>query len=321
MNPKRLIIASVLILVVFLAMDSTSFIVKEGQQGFITRFGKPVRADITEPGLYWKIPIVETFHALEGRYLAWEGYPNQAPTADKRYISVETFCRWRISNPRRFYEKVTDENGALSRISDVVDGAVRNEIAQHDLVEVVRSEIREVNPGAISKDDREEAQNNLAAFTLGRSGIVSNINHTVKTPAKAWGIEILDARIQRVNYQQNVENNIEKRMISERKRIADKLRSEGDGEAQRIAGERDQLVNTILSDAYRQEQTIRGVAEAAATRIYNDTYSSDPERLKFFRFMQTLETTRASAGANTTLILTTESPVLRPLSKSPQDQP
>jgi membrane protease subunit HflC len=275
----------------------------------ITQFGEPIGDAITKPGLHMKVPFIQVANKFEKRWLEWDGDANEIPTKDKKYIWVDTYARWRVSNPLTFFQRVRDERGAQTRIDDIIDGVTRNTIANFDLIEIVRSTNREfalTEEAAILEvisTKIETGRDKIAQMILEKSSLI--------TPE--IGIELRDVRIKRVNYVTAVQEEVFYRMIAERKRIAAKYRSEGDGESAKVRGEKERELKKIQSEAYRTTQEIKGKADAEATRIYAKAYNLDPE---FYQFMKTLETYVASMDKETWLILTTDTEFLRYLKSS-----
>jgi modulator of FtsH protease HflC len=317
-----LIVTGVLIAVVALALflvPQTAYIVDESEQVILTQFGKPVGEPVTEPGLYFKTPFVQTVNRFDKRFLEWDGERNQLPTRDKRFIFVDTYARWRISDPLKFFQRLRDERGAQSRLDDILDGETRNVIARHDLIEVVRTSQREFatddeRTGGLSNtagDDTSESEN--FAVEVGREKLAAMVLEASQSRTDDLGIEILDFRFKRINYVDAVQQEVYNRMVSERKRIAEQFRSEGTGEAARINGEKERELAKITSQAYRQAEEIRGEAEAQATQIYADAYNQNPE---LYRFLKSLETYRSTVDKDTTLILGTDSQLYRYLEDS-----
>ena len=294
------------LLVVFgaIVLYSSAVVVDETEQVFITQFGKPVGDPIVEPGLRFKVPFLQKVRFFDKRFLEWDGHPNQVPTRDKRYISIDTFARRRIEDPMVFFQKVTDEIGAQTRLDDILDGATRNAIANHDLVEIVRSHKRtdrEDTPGTLEGDIIDS----LPDFTVGRANIADDILTNAAVQLKTWGIELLDIQFKRIKYEAEVQAKIFERMISERTRIAQKFRSEGEGEASKISGERERQLKTVLSEAYREAEEIKGKADAEAVAVYAAAYDRSAESREFFQFLKTLETYQSSLSSKDTLILST----------------
>jgi membrane protease subunit HflC len=266
---------------------------------------------VTEPGVHFKTPFVQKANFFDKRFLEWDGDPNQVPTKDKRFIWVNTYARWRISDPLQFFQRLRDERRAQTRLDDILDGETRNSVARHDLVEVVRSTNRD--PALVPLESDEETAN-LENIEKGREAITREILERAQERASDLGIELIDLRLKRINYVQEVQQDVFDRMIAERQRIAQRYRSEGQGEAARIKGERERDLAKIQSEAYRTAQEIRGEAEAKATEIYANAYGRD---VGFFTFMKSLETYEETLDPNSSLILTTNSDFLRYLKRSP----
>jgi modulator of FtsH protease HflC len=290
----------------FVTLSSALFTVKEAEQVVITQFGKPVGKPITTPGLKMKMPFVQTVHAFEKRFLEWDGDPNQIPTKDKRFIWVDSYARWRITDPLLFFQRLHDEPGAQSRLDDILDGETRNTIAKHELIDLVRSTNR---PFVVAEDVAELSQPEAAErVEFGRDKLTAEVLQNARRRTGDLGIEILDFRIKQINYVDEVRQEVYARMISERKRIAERYRSEGAGEAARIAGERQRELQVIESEAYRAAQEIRGKADAEAADIYAAAYNRDPD---FYRFLKSMGTLTESLDGETLLLLSTDSELLR----------
>ena len=304
MNPKTVtqLFGLVLILVV---LSSATYQVHETNQVIITQFGQPIGDAKTEPGLHFKVPFIQKTNYFEKRFLEWDGSPNQVPTKDKRFIWVDTYARWRIVDPLRFFERLRDERGAQSRLDDILDGETRNSVARYDLIELVRSNNR--NPDDVLVESEEEAAI-LEGIEMGRGQIAAEILATSAQRTEDFGIELLDLRLKRINYVEEVQQDVFARMIAERQRIAEEFRSEGEGEAARIAGERDLELLRIQSEAYRAAEELRGVADGAATAVYGDAYNSDPD---FYAFTKSMETYEATMDSTTMFILGTDNELLR----------
>ncbi len=304
MNTKA-IIAGLIVFGVLIVSSSMFYIVDETEQVIITQFGDPVGDAITDPGLHWKVPFIQKANYFDRRFLEWDGLANQVPTRDKRFIWVDTYARWRISDPLLFFQRVTDERGAQTRLDDILDGETRNAVARHDLVEVVRTSNRDPETVQVDIDSADAV---LAQIQVGRSAITEEIHEAAQRRATDLGIEILDLRFKRINYVDEVRRDVFNRMIAERNRIAERYRSEGEGESARIDGERERELQRIQSEAYRTAQEISGVADAEATRIYAEAYNLDPE---FYAFLKSMETYEVTADESTIMILTTDSDLLR----------
>ena len=304
MNPKTVtqLFGLVLILVV---LSSATYQVHETNQVIITQFGNPIGDAKTEPGLHFKVPFIQKTNYFEKRFLEWDGSPNQVPTKDKRFIWVDTYARWRIVDPLRFFERLRDERGAQSRLDDILDGETRNSVARYDLIELVRSNNR--NPDDVLVESEEEAAI-LEGIEMGRGNIAAEILATSAQRTEDFGIELLDLRLKRINYVEEVQQDVFARMIAERQRIAEEFRSEGEGEAARIAGERDLELLRIQSEAYRAAEELRGVADGEATAVYGDAYNADPD---FYAFTKSMETYEATMDSTTMFILGTDNELLK----------
>ena len=304
MNPKTVtqLFGLVLILVV---LSSATYQVHETNQVIITQFGQPIGEAKTEPGLHFKVPFIQKTNYFEKRFLEWDGSPNQVPTKDKRFIWVDTYARWRIVDPLRFFERLRDERGAQSRLDDILDGETRNSVARYDLIELVRSNNR--NPDDVLVESEEEAAI-LEGIEMGRGNIAAEILATSAQRTEDFGIELLDLRLKRINYVEEVQQDVFARMIAERQRIAEEFRSEGEGEAARIAGERDLELLRIQSEAYREAEELRGVADGTATAVYGNAYNSDPD---FYAFTKSMETYEATMDSTTMFILGTDNELLK----------
>lgn len=306
MKEMRFVVIGVIALIVLAVLSSATFVVAETEQVVITQFGKPVGKPITTPGLKIKTPFVQTVHAFEKRFLEWEGDPNQIPTKDKRFIWVDSYARWRITDPLLFFQRLRDERGAQSRLDDILDGETRNTIAKHELIDIVRSTNR---PFVVAEDIAELSQPEAAEkVAFGRDKLTHEVLKNARRRTGDLGIEILDFRIKQINYVDAVRQEVYARMISERKRIAERYRSEGAGEAARIAGEKEREMRVIESEAYRQAQEIRGKADAQAADIYAAAYNRDPD---FYRFLKSMSTLKESFDADTLMLLSTDSELLR----------
>ena len=304
MNTKT--IASIILgLAILITLSTSVYITNEAQQVIITQFGRPVGEVVTEAGLHAKIPFIQAANYFEKRFLEWDGVANQVPTRDKRFIWVDTYARWRISDPLLFFQRLRDERGAETRISAIIDGETRNSVARHDLVEVVRNSNRDTADILL---DAEEETAILEEILIGRAEIQREIREAAQTSLNDLGIELLDVRLKRINYVEEVQVDVFQRMIAERQRIASRYRSEGEGETARIDGERERELQRIQSVAYREAEEIRGQADGEATRIYAAAYNRDDD---FYAFIKSLETYELTADPSSILILTTDSELLR----------
>ena len=311
MKEIRITVVLVAAAVAFVVLSSSLYTVKETEQVIVTQFGKPVGRPITTPGLKLKMPFTQTVHAFEKRFMEWDGDPNQIPTKDKRFIWVDSYARWRITDPLLFFQRLRDERGAQSRLDDILDGETRNTIAKNELIDLVRSTNR---PFVVAEDVAELSQPEAAEKVAhGREKLTQEVLQNARRRTGDLGIEILDFRIKQINYVEAVRQEVYARMISERKRIAELYRSEGAGEAARIAGEKERQLRVVESEAYRQAQEIRGKADAHAADIYAAAYNRDPD---FYRFLKSMVTLRESIDPETTLLLSTDSDLLRYLNSA-----
>ena len=296
------ITALIVIGVVLIVIANTLYVVHEPEQVIITQFGKPVGDPIDQPGLHFKTPLIQTVHRFDRRFLEWDGDPNQLPTKDKRFIWVDTYARWRITDPLLFFQRLRDEVGAQTRLDDILDGETRNAIANHDLVELVRTSNREPQ----SVEDLPEDEATLEDIRFGREVIRREILRNAQTRTSDLGIEILDVQFKRINYVQEVQEKVYERMIAERKRIADRFRSEGEGEASRIRGEKERELKRIQSEAYREAEEIIGRGDALSTEIYAKAYGQSADSQSFYQFLRTLETYPGTVDEETMMILSTD---------------
>lgn len=311
MRQAMLVGLGVLLLLLVMAFTGAVFIVDETEQVIITRFGRPVGEAIDDAGLHFKWPMVNKANFFDKRFLEWDGASNQLPTRDKRFVHVDSYARWRITDPLLFFQRLTDERGAQSRLDDILDGETRNTIANHDLIEVVRTSNREFAAAeslGLSDEEQEQLQ-----ITDGRDALAAEVLAAAQGRTSDLGIEILDFRFKRINYVEEVRREVYSRMISERQRIAEQFRSEGAGEAARIRGEKERELQVIASEAYRESQEIMGVADAIASDTYAAAYNRDAD---FYRFVKTLEAYRETLREGTTLLLATDGEFLRYLKRS-----
>ncbi len=307
------VILSGLLVLGLLTLWSSLYTISETEQVIITQFGEPVGTPHTDPGLHMKVPFIQTVHAFEKRWLEWSGDPNQIPTKDKKYIWVDTYTRWRVKDPLLFYQRVKDERSAQSRLDDIVDGDTRNVIANNDLIEVVRSTDRPFTETEDNASIDMSAAEAVGKITMGRDKITRAILTMSRPIVAEFGIELVDVQIRRVNYVTEVQQKVFDRMVSERRRIAERSRSEGQGKAAEIRGQKERELKGIQSEAYRKAQEIMGKADGEATRIYAEAYGRDPA---LYQFLKTMETYRKALAADTTLILSTDGEFFRFLKES-----
>ena len=303
------VIIAIGIISILLIFGGAFYIVNESEQVVITQFGKPVGDPVTTPGLKIKKPFLETANYFDKRFLAWDGEPKQVSTRDKRFININTYARWRISDPLQYAKRLFDESKALTRLGSVLEGATQNAIANHDLIELVRSSNREYL--ANNADNEQQSNKDKAIIKSGRDELTKEILELAKESTTDLGIEILDFQFKRINYVPEVRKKVYERMISERKRIAEEFRSQGAGESARISGQKDRDLKEITSDAYRRSQEIKGKADAEAANIYAAAYNKDAS---FYRFMRTMEIYRETLDKETVLVLSTDGEFLKYLS-------
>ncbi|MDZ7695067.1 MAG: protease modulator HflC [Balneolaceae bacterium] len=302
-NFTRISIIAILVILVLIGLDGI-YIVDETEQVVITQFGAPVGDIKTEPGMKMKIPFVQDANYFEKRYLEWDGDRNQVPTKDKKFIFVDTYARWQITDPLQFFKRLRDERGAQSRLDDILDGETRNAIASHDLVEIVRSTNREpIQEGIIS----EVVEDSLADISVGRDSIQTMIQQLANKRTSDLGIAVLDFRFKRINYVEEVRQTVYERMVSERRRIAEKFRSEGQGEASRINGEKERELKQIQSEAFRTAEEIRGRADAEAAAVYAEAYNKTPQARELYSFVRSMEAYRNTFDDKTSIFISTES--------------
>lgn len=303
------IVSAIAALFLILVLGGAFFTVRETEIVILTQFGRPVGEPITEPGLHWKTPFVQDVTRLEKRVLEFDGPSTQMPTKEKTYIEVDTFARWRIADPATFFVVLRDERSAQSRLEDIIGSETRASVASSDVIEIVRADKNRV--ATIDAEAQANNASQLRPASRGRLEIEQEIKSASAPKLLPLGIELLDVRIKRVNYTASVLGDIHRRMISERAQIAQRFRSEGEGEAARILGKKERELRQIESVAYKSVQEIRGAADAEAARIYAEAYDQSPEAREFYGFLKTLETYRAVLGSDTNLVLSTDSELFR----------
>jgi membrane protease subunit HflC len=294
------IVGAVLLLIV---LANSLYVVDMTQQVVVTQFGRPIGDPVKEPGLKVKVPFIQKVNTFDKRILEWDGSPRQIPTRDKRYIWVDTFARWRIADPLKFMQSVTDEIGAQARLDDVIDAVTRDLITSHNLIELVRNTNRKMTLSEI--DTQEAAQESIS---VGRSAITHQIFELAAEQMPRYGIELIDVRLKRVNYVEEVRQKVYERMISERQRIAERYRSEGKGQSAEIRGQKEKELQRITSEAYRVAEEVKGKGDAEAARIYAQAFGRDPE---FYSFLRTLESYKTTLDDKSSLILTTDGDYFR----------
>jgi membrane protease subunit HflC len=287
----------------------SAYTVNETQQTIVTQFGDPVGEPVTEAGLHFKVPFIQQINYFDKRFLEWDGNANQVPTKDKRFIWVDTYARWRIVDPLRFFERLRDERGAQTRLDDILDGETRNAVARYDLIELVRNSNRDREDIPIEAEEEEVI---LEQIEKGREQVSREILERAAERTADLGIELLDLRIKRINYVEEVQRDVFARMIAERQRIAELYRSEGQGEAARIEGERERELQRIQSEAFKEAEELRGNADAEATDIYAEAYGRDGD---FYAFTRSLESYEKVMDEGTMIILDTESDFLKYLER------
>ena len=301
----------VVFLFIILVVPGSLYTVHQTEQAIVTQFGEPVGDAITEPGLHFKLPWIQKVLRFDKRWLPWDGDANQIPTKDKKFIWVDTYARWRIADPLAFYKAVRNEQQAQSRLDDIIDGETRNAVASYNLIEIVRSsdrefEVTEELGGFVDETVAQE-------IVSGRDAITRSILEESSRVTPSFGIELVDVQFKRINYTEEVRESVYQRMISERKRIAERSRSEGQGRSAEIRGEKERDLQEIESEAFKTAEETRGRADAEATQIYASAYSRDPD---FYQFLKTLETYRSSLDEDVTLVLSSDSEFLKFLKTS-----
>lgn len=327
---KQLILSAQILVVAILtfASYSSAYIVTEGRQAIITQFGRPIGEPVTQAGLHFKMPFIQSIQFVDKRILTWDGYPNQIPTRDKKYILIDTTARWRIDDALKFIQTVQNERGAKARLDAILDAITRDTISNHNLVEAVRNTntlidyIEEkrakakkmLDSGEIQIAEEEEITGEIERITTGREALSSMIAEKAREELKSFGISIIDVQLRRIAYEQSVERKVYERMISERKRIAEKIRSIGEGEKAKIQGKTSRDLQRIDSEAYQKSQSVKGIAEAEATRIYAQALSQDKD---FYEFMRSMDAYKEALKPQSKFILSTDHPFLKFMKKGP----
>ncbi|MPZ32867.1 MAG: protease modulator HflC [Rhodospirillales bacterium] len=296
----------------YVAMSSV-YTVSEVEQAIITQFGKPVGEPVTTAGLKFKAPFIQSVNPIERRVLEWDGNPSDMPTKDKLYISVDLFARWRITDPLQYFLRLHDERSAQSRLDDILGSETRNAVAKHELIELIRTTKDRVplRDTLLTEAERKQDIGSLVPIQKGRKLVEQEIFAAAAEKIQVFGIELLDIRFKRINYNESVRPKIYDRMISERRQIAERFLSEGNGEAARIRGNRVRDMNKIQSEAYRQVEEIRGLADAKATEIYAKAYNQSPQAVEFYEFTRTMQSYKSIIAEDTTLVLSTDSDVFK----------
>ena len=308
MNKRTQTIVIILAAVLLMTTMGATYVVTEMDQVVITQFGKPVGDPVTTPGVHFKIPFLQAIHRFDKRFLEWDGSPNQIPTRDKKFLWVDMYARWQIEDPLLFFQRLRDERSAQSRLDDILDGEARNAIAKSDLVEIVRNSNRRFE---FSEDLEKSKDAEYFLVEKGREAITREILEVASPRLKDMGIALLDLRLKRVNYTEEVRNSVYERMVTEREQVADKFRSEGQGGASKILGDKERELLRIQSEATRQAQEIRGAADAEASAIYADSYNRNAQTREFYQFTKSMETYIHTLDPNSTLLLSTDSELFR----------
>jgi membrane protease subunit HflC len=309
---KLIAIMAALVIGTYVSLSSI-YTVSEVEQVIITQFGKPVGAPVTSAGLKVKVPFIQEVNPIDKRVLEWDGSPSDMPTKDKLYISVDLFARWRITDPLQYFLRLRDERSAQSRLDDILGSETRNAVAKHELIEIIRTTKDRVplRDTLLTEEERKLDMGALVPIRKGRKLVEKEIFAAAAQKVRVFGIELLDIRFKRINYNRSVRPKIYERMISERRQIAERFLSEGNGEAARIRGNRVRDLNKIQSEAYRKVEEIRGVADAKATEIYAKAYNQSPEAVAFYEFTRTMQSYKSIIANNTTLVLSTESDLFK----------
>lgn len=309
---KRVVVVAVLAIGASVLMSSI-YTVSEVEQVIITQFGKPVGGPVTSAGLKVKVPFIQEVNPIDKRVLEWDGRPSDMPTKDKLYIAVDLFARWRITDPLQYFLRLRDERSAQSRLDDILGSETRNAVAKHELIEIIRTTKDRVplRDTILAGATQELDMGSLVPIQKGRKLVEQEIFAAAAEKVRVFGIDLLDIRFKRINYNESVRPKIYDRMISERRQIAERFLSEGNGEAARIRGNRMRDLNKIQSEAYREVEDIRGLADAKATEIYARAYNQSPEAVAFYEFTRTMQAYASVIAANTTLVLSTGSDLFK----------
>jgi membrane protease subunit HflC len=305
---KHKSIIMVLLIIAGAIIFTSAYVVDETEQVVVTQFGRVVGEPNTSPGLYFKLPFIQNTNYFPKTLLHWDGDPGQIPTLDKTFLWIDVFARWKIVDPVKFFQTVNNPVSALSRLDDIIDPAVRNFITSYRLIETVRNTNRELDTYEIGLEEIQDDPKEIIFVNTGREKIMDGVLKQAQPKLEKFGIELVDVKIKRANYVEEVRQSVYGRMIAERKQIAEKFRSEGKGEARKITGEKERDLKQINSEAYRKAQEIMGKADAEATSIYADAYNLDPE---FYSFTQTMEVYKATLDQNSGLVISTESELFR----------
>lgn len=311
-NVKQLVVLSILVAGLFVLMSSI-YTVDEVEQAIITQFGKPVGEPVVEAGLKFKVPFIQEVNPIDKRVLEWDGPTSDMPTKDKLYISVDLFARWKIVDPLQYFLRLRDERSAQSRLDDILGSETRNAVAKHELIEIIRTSKDRIplRDTILASTEQEQNMGSLVPIEKGRKLVEQEIFAAASEKVGVFGIELLDIRFKRINYNESVRPKIYDRMISERRQIAERFLSEGNGEAARIRGNRVRDLNKIQSEAYRAVEEIRGLADAKATEIYAGAYNQSPLAVEFYEFTRTMASYPSIIGESTTVVLSTSSDLFK----------
>ena len=308
---NRILPIIILVALVIVAANAL-FVVNEWEQAIITQFGEPVGEPVSTPGLKFKIPMIQKVHRFDKRFLEWDGEVAELPTKDKVFIEVDTYARWRISDPLLFFQRLRDERGAQSRLDDILGGEARKAIANHDLLAVIRS----TNRSPAADESAPGVSTEFAEIDQGREAIRQEVLVAGQNRTADLGIEVLDVQFKRINYGPQVLQDVHARMIAERQRIADLFRSEGQGDSAKILGDMERDLQRISSEAYRTAEEIRGRADASATEIYAGAYNQSSDSRGFYEFLKTMETFESTVDPDTWLLMSTDGDFYRYLKSS-----
>ena len=328
MNTLRLAASAAVAITALVGLEASTFVVSEGRQAVVTQFGRPVGKPHTQAGLHFKVPFVQEVQFVDRRILTWDGYPNQIPTRDKKYILVDTTARWRIHDALKFIQTVQNENGATARLDAILDATTRDTISSHNLVEAVRNTNQildyiaqrervardKVAAGELLVAEEEEITGEIEVIRTGRENLSGLIAERAASELQQFGITLIDVQLRRIAYENSVEQKVYERMVSERARIAEKIRSIGKGEQAKIQGKTSRDLQRIDSEAYRKAQLIQGKAEAQATAIYAQSLAQDPQ---FYELTRTLSAYEQALGSDTTLVMSTRAQFFELLKKGP----
>ena len=313
MNTSRPLTLLIVLAISMYVLTSAVYTLNEVEQVIVTQFGKPVGEPVTTAGLKIKLPFIQEINPIDKRVLEWDGNPSDMPTKDKLYISVDLYARWKITDPLQYFLRLRDERSAQSRLDDILGSETRNAVAKHELIEIIRTTSDRVplRDALLSDDKSDVNMGQLVPIKKGRQKVEQEIFAAAADKVRVFGIELLDIRFKRINYNQSVRPKIYDRMISERRQIAERFLSEGNGEAARIRGNRVRDLNKIQSEAYRQVEEIRGLADAKATEIYASAYNQNAQSVAFYEFTRTMQAYKSIITANTTLVLSTDSELFK----------